>query len=126
MFNLSISSIFSNSEFAKENVTALKSKGVEIEFNFDATDSSQNEEMHQEFDLIIFMFPHIGGKMKIHKNRELIKQFGISAAKMLKNSDSKVIITLYEGQGGTPFDKIQRKEADSWQIIKMMSYSHLG
>ena len=104
----------------------LEAKGVDIIFNFDATNMIQNKILEEKFDLIIFMFPHIGGKMKIHKNRELLKQFGISASKMMNNSDAKVIITLCDGQGGTPFDKIQRREADSWQIIKMMSYSHLG
>ena len=115
------------SEFALENIRNLEANGIRTKLNFDATSMESSDENFEEFDLIIFMFPHIGGKMKIDKNRDLLKQFGISASKILKNTSSaNVIITLCDGQGGTPFDKIQRKEADSWQIVKMMSYGHWG
>ena len=112
------------SDFAKENIQALEASGVEIKLDFDATKISEQTE--KCFDVIIFMFPHVGGKMKINKNRELLKQFGISASNILKNNSSQLIITLCDGQGGTPFDKIQRKDCDSWQIVKMLSYSQLG
>ena len=112
------------SDFAKENIQALEASGVEIKLDFDATKISEQTE--KCFDIIIFMFPHVGGKMKINKNRDLLKQFGISASNILKNNLSQLIITLCDGQGGTPFDKIQRKDCDSWQIVKMLSYSQLG
>ena len=90
------------SEFARENIKVLETYGVEVLMNFDAT--KINEQTEKEFDFIIFMFPHIGGKMKINKNRELLKQFGMSVSKSLKSDSSKVIVTLCDGQGGTTFD----------------------
>ena len=85
------------SDFAKENIQALEASGVEIKLNFDATKISEQTE--KCFDITIFMFPHVGGKMKINKNRELLKQFGISASNVLKKKSSQVIVTLCDGQG---------------------------
>ena len=70
-------------------------------------------------------FPFSGGKMKIDKNRELLKQFSLSVSKVL-NEQGQVLVTLCDGQGGTNFDKNPRIESDSWQILKMMSYGKLA
>jgi hypothetical protein len=109
------------SDLAQYNVESLKSNGAEALFNVDATKLDQ-----QHFDLVIFMFPHIGGKMKIQKNRYLLKNFAISVQKVIKDSSSRIIVTLCNGQGGTPYDSVQRLEPDSWQIVKMMSFGNLG
>lgn len=37
----------------------------------------------------------------------------------------KVIVALSGGQGGSEYEVIQRSEADTWQIIKMMSFGGL-
>ena len=112
------------SESTKDNVTALIDHGVKVEFGVDAT---KLEEKFREikWDKIIFMFPHIGGKMKIQKNRELLKNFAQSVQKVLAKNGS-VIVALCDGQGGTPYDKCQRLEADSWQILKMMAFGSFG
>ena len=108
---------------ARENIEALKAKAVEVRFDFDATKIDVSD--IGLFDLIIFMFPHIGGKMKIHKNRDLLKTFGQSAAQVLEDN-GRVIVTLCDGQGGTSYDKTHRAEPDTWQILKMMSFANLA
>ena len=42
-----------------------------------------------------------------------------------RNKDAVIIVILCGGQGGTPFDPIQRSESDTWQIIKMLSSANL-
>ena len=111
------------SDTAKDNIDDLKAKGVQIKMNFDATKMDAYD--IGRFDLVIFMFPHIGGKMKIDKNRELLKKFGLSVSKVL-NEKGQVLVTLCDGQGGTSFDIHPRMESDSWQILKMMSYGKLA
>ena len=109
-------------ESTKENINVLKNHGIQVMFGIDAT---KLNEIKVIWDKIIFMFPHIGGKMKIQKNRDLLKNFALCTQKVLEN-DGKVIVTLCDGQGGTPYDNIKRLEADSWQILKMMSYGSFG
>ena len=108
---------------AKANIEALKASGIQIKLNFDATKMDVQD--IGRFDLVIFMFPHIGGKMKIHKNRELLKNFSLSVSQVL-TEQGQVLVTLCDGQGGTSFDIHSRNECDSWQILKMMSYGYLG
>ena len=111
------------SDTAQDNIEALKAKGIEIRLGFDATKMDVCD--IGRFDLVVFMFPHIGGKMKIHKNRHLLKSFGLSAAQVLEDN-GKVIVTLCDGQGGTSYDQTHRTEADTWQILKMMSFADLA
>ncbi|XP_033125307.1 ferredoxin-fold anticodon-binding domain-containing protein 1-like isoform X2 [Anneissia japonica] len=50
--------------------------------------------------------------------------FFISASKFLV-PDGKVLMTLCNGQGGTPADKPQREWFNSWQVVAMASYADL-
>lgn len=116
------------SDLAKKNIEILKTRGVNVIFDIDATDikNMKTKLPFEIFEKIIFMFPHIGGKMKIHKNRDLIRKFAECAACFLnRDTNSQIIITLCGGQGGTPFDPVQRAEADTWQVVKMLSYGGL-
>jgi hypothetical protein len=72
---------------------------------------------NKKFSRVIFMFPHVGGKSNIRKNRELIYGFLISSQQVLKNN-SAVYIILANGQGGTSFEKDPKKKnnKDSWTI----------
>jgi len=79
---------------------------------------------HKRFIKVIFMFPHIGGKSNIRKNRELIYRFMISSQQVLnfnnpdlKNS-SAVYVILANGQGGTSFEQEPKKRnnKDSWTV----------
>ena len=116
------------SELASRNIEKLRKRGVNVLLGIDATKSlEQNHISCKSFDKIVFMFPHIGGKMKIKKNRDLLCDFSKNMVKYLnqRNKDAVIIVTLCGGQGGTPFDPIQRSESDTWQIIKMLSSANL-
>ena len=116
------------SEFASRNAESLRKRGVNVLLGIDATKSlERNHITCESFDKIVFMFPHIGGKMKIKKNRDLLRDFSKNMVKYLnqRNKDAVIIVTLCGGQGGTPFDPIQRSESDTWQIIKMLSSANL-
>lgn len=120
------------SALAKTNIEILTQRGVVVLLGIDATKNFEKSCMQlrvsgEYFDKIIFMFPHIGGKMKIKKNRELLSNFAKNVVNYLNplNSNSQVIITLCGGQGGTPFDPVKRSEPDTWKIVKMLSHGNL-
>jgi len=99
--------------------------GAEIWFGVDATSLQDHERLKNTFfNLIIFNFPHIGGKMKIHRNRLLLKQF-FSSSNFLLAEGGSILVTLCRGQSGTCYDSIQRKTCDTWQIITMATYGDL-
>lgn len=76
----------------------------------------------EQFDIVVFNFPHVGGKMRIEKNRDLLKNFFISVRSILKKDDGKVFVSLCDGQGGTPADKSKRQWNDSWQVTEMAAH----
>lgn len=98
--------------------------GVCVLFGVDATKLEECIPLKSKlFDKIIFNFPHIGGKMRIEKNRDLLKNFFVSSEKIIKQ-DGQVLVTLCNGQGGTLMDNPMRRWDDSWKIVEMAAYGN--
>lgn len=88
------------------------------------------------FHHVVFHFPHVGGKSRIHLNRALLTEFLQSAAQTIvrpndlrvrrgqlqAESDTRpgcVHVSLIRGQGGTPCDTRQRPNyGDHWQLLE--------
>lgn len=105
-----------------EKVSVFFVTGVKVLLGVDATKLSNTKSLKNEFfDKIIFNFPHSGGKMRIEKNRDLLKRFFISASDSLK-LNGVVIVSLCNGQSGTNFDSPVRRWDDSWKLIEMAAY----
>lgn len=90
----------------------------------DATKVHQHPVLkHKKFDKIIFNFPHTGGKMKIHQNRELLRQFFLSAVNIMAEGNGRIVVSLCDGQGADYVGK--RNWADTWQIVEMAGHADL-
>lgn len=61
--------------------------------------------------------------MKINRNRELLRDFFISASNLLSDPSGSIIISLCSGQGADFFGK--RTWTDSWQVVDMAGHANL-
>lgn len=96
--------------------------GIQVLVGVDATKLEEHKILSFEsFDIVVFNFPHVGGKMRIEKNRALLRQFFISVKSILQK-DGKVLMSLCDGQGGTPADISRRQWNDSWQVTEMAAH----
>lgn len=99
--------------------------GVRVLLGVDATKLDEHFVLRNEkFSKILFSFPHIGGKMKIHLNRALLKEFFQTASKLV-TLDGKILVSLCKGQGGTRVDKPIRRWDNTWQAIEMAAHGGL-
>ena len=72
------------SEIKQKNLEVLQSHGCNILFELDATKLHKDvRTMEEKYSDIIFMFPHVGGKMRIEKNRALLLAFLTSSRSSL-------------------------------------------
>ena len=72
------------SEIKQKNIESLRSYGCNILFDLDATMLQKDHRtMEAKYSDIIFMFPHVGGKMRIEKNRALLLAFLCSCRSFL-------------------------------------------
>lgn len=110
-----------------QTVETLERMGVVVLHEVDATQLSQCTyltERHPSFDVIVFNFPHTGGKSNVKRNRELLRGFFKSAAQFL-NRSGEVHVTLCQGQGGTSMDCTKRGYDNSWKIVEMATFANL-
>jgi len=105
----------------KENVQALESlKNVKkVEHGVDATkaeDLIRTIGIENGVDFVCFAFPHLPGKGKIGKNRELLRGFFRASKEVLKK-DGFCEVALAPGQGGTfvDGDESRKMYGDTWQ-----------
>lgn len=100
----------------------LRKAGVQVLFGVDATDlATLPEELRaRPFDRIIFQFPQHKERNKIHLNRELLMTF-LREAKVLLADAGEVVVSLVQGQGGTPAEVggQTRRPKDTWQAQEM-------
>ena len=104
-------------QLKNENKQYLESVGCHVLEGVDAENlTSESRISGLTFSKIIFMFPHVGGKMKINRNRKLLLNV-ISSCRRLLTDDGDIVITLCRGQGGTPAETVIRSRADTWRIV---------
>nr|XP_018911250.1 PREDICTED: uncharacterized protein LOC109039964 [Bemisia tabaci] len=110
----------------KRNIAYLKKKGVTVLFGVDVNHLDQHfTKGTNVFTKVIFNFPHVGGKMKIHLNRVLLSQIFKNVTDYVSH-ESNVCITLCDGQGGTGADSKLRRYDDSWQVVEMAAMSNFA
>eukprot|EP00435_Cladocopium_sp_Y103_P020433 s920_g5.t1 len=126
---------------SQERTEELRNAGVQVLFGVDATDLASTlpqEVRERPFDRIIFQFPQhkernkarlnlVSGRGEdfglmsspIHLNRELLCTF-LREAKALLAPAGEVVVSLVQGQGGTPAELgPARRPKDTWQAQEM-------
>lgn len=116
---------------AEAALAELTAGGARVAHKVDATrlaewrqrdDTTTPTRAFSSFDRIVFNFPHFaaGGakRNKIHRHRQLLRDFFASATDVLAPDDGLVFVTLCAGQGGTPCDPKPRAPGDTWQVVQ--------
>ena len=112
---------------AQENISKVKKKGAIVIHCVDGTQLANCEELAAldlEYDIVVFNFPHTGGKGNIKENRKLLHKFFLSAVALLK-AGGEVHVTLCKGQGGTEVDCTSRGYSNSWKVVEMAAEAGL-
>ena len=110
---------------AVETIDRIRVSGATVLHEVDGTKLSSCLPLQgKTFDLIVFNFPHTGGKGKIGENRRLLLEFFLSAERFLK-TEGEVRMLLCKGQGGTPRDCQERGYENSWKVVEMAAHAGL-
>ena len=104
-------------DLKRSNAEYLREQGCHVLEGVDAEKLTLDPRLSGlSFSRIIFMFPHVGGKMKINRNRALLHNV-ISSCRQMIEEDGEVVITLARGQGGTPAEAEVRSPANTWRLV---------
>ena len=77
-----------------------------------------------QFDLIVFNFPHWGGRGYIQRNRKLLLNFFTSVKKSnILAPQGEIHLALKQGQGGTPVDIDLGTPGNTWKSVEAAATS---
>ena len=77
-----------------------------------------------QFDLILFNFPHWGGRGYIQRNRKLLKNFFRSVQESnILAPQGEIHLALKQGQGGTPIDMDLKASGNTWKTLEAAAAS---
>ena len=112
---------------AEDVIRELVERGADVHHCIDATALQQTLAGRQgpdfSADCIVFNFPHHPGKGRIQRNRDLVRDFLLSARTVLA-PHGQIRVSLAAGQGGTPIDK-PRLWGDTWQVAEQGAMAQL-
>ncbi|CAN7977558.1 unnamed protein product [Ixodes persulcatus] len=112
-------------ENRQTNMATIRRLGGCVYTDVDARRLDQHPDLGRcAIECIVFNFPHTGGKMKIGENRRLLRDFFVSAGRLL-GAGGRVLVTLCRGQGGTPAEDPPRRFDDTWQVVHMAAHGGL-
>ena len=102
------------------NMCWLTDRGCRVLEGVDGTGLEAEQRLNTtRFSLIVFLFPHVGGKMKIQLQRALLLGLLTSARELLARPTGRYLVSLCQGQGGTPLEGVAaRHPADSWRLVE--------
>ena len=104
-------------DLKRSNAEYLRNQGCHVLEGVDAESLTLDPRLSGLlFSRIIFMFPHVGGKMKINRNRALLHNV-IASCRTMMVEDGEVVITLARGQGGTPAEAEVRCPGNTWRLV---------